>query len=70
MVGYACSCNDCPVIMDVQVAYQFHHLRETKPGLAPNRIANQMWYSTFSCTSGKHKPAMLPIALHILQGFT
>jgi diacylglycerol kinase (ATP) len=37
---------------DAQAAYNFHHLRDTHPMLAPNRVANQMWYSTFSCTSG------------------
>lgn len=37
---------------DAQAAYNFHHLRDTHPALASNRLANQFWYSAFSCTSG------------------
>ncbi|WIA32111.1 hypothetical protein OEZ86_002962 [Tetradesmus obliquus] len=37
---------------DAQAAYNFHHLRDQHPMLAPNRVANQFWYSAFSCTSG------------------
>jgi diacylglycerol kinase (ATP) len=37
---------------DAQAAYNFHHLRDSHPALASNRVANQFWYSTFSCTSG------------------
>ncbi|KAF8071142.1 DGK4 [Scenedesmus sp. PABB004] len=37
---------------DAQAAYNFHHLRDAHPGLAAHRVANQFWYSTFSCTSG------------------
>lgn len=49
----ACPCrNYFSVGADAQAAYNFHHLRDTHPRLAPNRVANQMWYSTFSCTSG------------------
>lgn len=38
---------------DAQAAYNFHHLRDTHPALASNRVANQFWYSAFSCTSGE-----------------
>eukprot|EP00775_Hariotina_reticulata_P012947 gene12947-13075_t len=37
---------------DAQAAYNFHHLRDQHPVLASNRLANQFWYSAFSCTSG------------------
>jgi diacylglycerol kinase (ATP) len=37
---------------DAQAAYNFHHLRDNHPALTSNRVANQFWYSTFSCTSG------------------
>lgn len=37
---------------DAQAAYNFHHLRDEHPMLASNRLANQFWYSAFSCTSG------------------
>eukprot|EP00879_Flechtneria_rotunda_P000260 GHRR01000343.1.p1 GENE.GHRR01000343.1~~GHRR01000343.1.p1 ORF type:complete len:522 (+),score=199.12 GHRR01000343.1:793-2358(+) len=37
---------------DAQAAYNFHHLRDTHPMLASNRVANQFWYGAFSCTSG------------------
>jgi diacylglycerol kinase (ATP) len=37
---------------DAQAAYNFHHLRDSHPTLASNRIANNFWYSAFSCTSG------------------
>jgi diacylglycerol kinase (ATP) len=40
---------------DAQAAYNFHHLRDEHPMLASNRLANQFWYSTFSCTSGVHQ---------------
>jgi diacylglycerol kinase (ATP) len=38
---------------DAQAAYNFHHLRDQHPMLAPNRVANQFWYSAFSCSSGE-----------------
>lgn len=38
---------------DAQAAYNFHHLRDNHPALASNRVANQFWYSAFSCTSGE-----------------
>lgn len=37
---------------DAQATYNFHHMRENHPNLAGSRMANQFWYSTFSCTSG------------------
>jgi diacylglycerol kinase (ATP) len=48
-----CLCrNYFSVGADAQAAYNFHHLRDQHPVLASNRVANQFWYSTFSCTSG------------------
>ncbi|KAF3485990.1 hypothetical protein F2Q69_00052292 [Brassica cretica] len=38
--------------MDAQVAYGFHHLRNTKPYLAQGPISNKLIYSGFSCTQG------------------
>ncbi|KAL5699324.1 diacylglycerol kinase (ATP) [Ranunculus cassubicifolius] len=38
--------------MDAQVAYGFHHLRDTKPYLAQGPISNKVIYSTYSCTQG------------------
>ena len=37
---------------DAQAAHGFHSLRERRPGLAGSRLANQFWYSWFSCSSG------------------
>ncbi|KAF6254714.1 diacylglycerol kinase accessory domain-containing protein [Scenedesmus sp. NREL 46B-D3] len=63
LTGSSCS-SSVPVVMqgmfwnyfsigaDAQAAYNFHHLRDQHPMLAPNRVANQFWYSAFSCTSG------------------
>lgn len=44
---------------DAQAAYNFHQLRDTHPQLAPNRAANKVWYSVFSCTSGGWSPPRL-----------
>lgn len=38
--------------LDAEAAYDFHHLREEKPWAASSRLANQAWYSYFSCTTG------------------
>ncbi|CAL9223513.1 unnamed protein product [Arabidopsis halleri] len=38
--------------MDAQVAYGFHHLRNTKPYLAQGPISNKIIYSGFGCTQG------------------
>ncbi|KFK40260.1 hypothetical protein AALP_AA3G351100 [Arabis alpina] len=38
--------------MDAQVAYGFHHLRNTKPYLAQGPISNKIIYSSFGCTQG------------------
>ena len=38
--------------LDAEAAYNFHHLREEKPWAASSRLANQAWYSYFSCTTG------------------
>lgn len=38
--------------MDAQVAYGFHHLRNTKPYLARGPVSNKMIYSGYSCTQG------------------
>ncbi|KAK9860340.1 hypothetical protein WJX84_003520 [Apatococcus fuscideae] len=38
--------------LDAQSAYGFHSMRETKPWLTPSRLANQAWYSYFSCATG------------------
>ncbi|KAI8473588.1 MAG: diacylglycerol kinase accessory domain-containing protein [Monoraphidium minutum] len=37
---------------DAQAAFGFHHLREARPGWAGSRLANQFWYSWYSCSSG------------------
>ena len=36
-----------------QAAYGFHSLRERKPWLTAGRLANQSWYSFFSCNTGE-----------------
>ncbi|XP_047330461.1 diacylglycerol kinase 7-like [Impatiens glandulifera] len=38
--------------MDAQVAYGFHHLRNTKPYLAQGPISNKVIYSGYSCKQG------------------
>lgn len=38
--------------LDAEAAYGFHTLREQYAWAASNRLANQAWYSWFSCTSG------------------
>ena len=38
--------------LDAAAAYGFHALREAHPRLAAGRLANQAWYSWFSCASG------------------
>ncbi|ONK78893.1 uncharacterized protein A4U43_C01F730 [Asparagus officinalis] len=38
--------------MDAQVAYGFHQLRDEKPHLAQNAIANKLIYTGYSCTQG------------------
>lgn len=38
--------------LDAEAAYSFHTLREQHAWAASNRVANQAWYSWFSCTSG------------------
>lgn len=39
--------------LDAEAAYGFHKLREQRPWAASTRLANQAWYSFFSCTSGE-----------------
>lgn len=48
----AFSWNYVSVGMDAQSAYGFHRLRDTRPGLAFSRAANNFWYVFYSCTSG------------------
>ena len=48
----AFSWNYVSVGMDAKAAYGFHELREAKPKLAFSRLANQFWYSYYSCASG------------------
>ncbi|XP_074570006.1 diacylglycerol kinase 3-like [Curcuma longa] len=38
--------------MDAQVAYGFHHLRNTRPYLARGPISNKLIYGGYSCTQG------------------
>ncbi|ONK81944.1 uncharacterized protein A4U43_C01F34520 [Asparagus officinalis] len=38
--------------MDAQVAYGFHHLRNTKPYIAQGPISNKLIYAGYSCTQG------------------
>lgn len=38
--------------LDAQAAYGFHALREAHGWAASTRLANQAWYSYFSCSSG------------------
>ncbi|KXZ56309.1 hypothetical protein GPECTOR_1g272 [Gonium pectorale] len=38
--------------LDAKAAWGFHSLREQRPGCTSSRMANQFWYSAFSCTSG------------------
>ncbi len=38
--------------LDAEAAYEFHRLREGTPWAASTRLANQAWYSYFSCTTG------------------
>ncbi|KAL4424008.1 hypothetical protein ABPG75_001309 [Micractinium tetrahymenae] len=38
--------------LDAEAAYGFHSLREAHAWAASNRLANQAWYSWYSCTSG------------------
>lgn len=38
--------------LDAQAAYGFHALREAHSWAASTRLANQAWYSYFSCSSG------------------
>ncbi|KAG2493329.1 hypothetical protein HYH03_008464 [Edaphochlamys debaryana] len=38
--------------LDAKAAWSFHSLREERPALTSSRLANQFWYSLFSCTSG------------------
>jgi len=38
--------------LDAEAAYGFHTLRETHSWAASTRLANQAWYSWYSCTSG------------------
>jgi diacylglycerol kinase (ATP) len=38
--------------MDAKAAQGFHALRERRPALAASRLANQFWYTYFSCASG------------------
>ncbi|KAK9840512.1 hypothetical protein WJX84_002557 [Apatococcus fuscideae] len=44
--------NYLSVGLDAQSAYGFHSIRESKPWLTPSRLANQAWYSYFSCATG------------------
>ncbi len=56
--------NYVSVGLDARAAYYFHDLRERKPHLASNRMANQFWYSFFGCTSGAiHPPFPRPARL-------
>eukprot|EP01025_Chloroclados_australasicus_P017201 TRINITY_DN18754_c0_g2_i3.p1 TRINITY_DN18754_c0_g2~~TRINITY_DN18754_c0_g2_i3.p1 ORF type:complete len:348 (+),score=50.19 TRINITY_DN18754_c0_g2_i3:49-1092(+) len=49
-VGY--SWNYVSVGMDAYAAYGFHHVRETKPWLAANRLMNQFWYGYYGVFGG------------------
>lgn len=44
--------NYLSVGLDAQSAYGFHSIRESRPWLTPSRLANQAWYSYFSCATG------------------
>jgi diacylglycerol kinase (ATP) len=39
-------------LLPAQAAYGFHTLRESHSWAASSRLANQAWYSWYSCTSG------------------
>jgi diacylglycerol kinase (ATP) len=41
---------------DALAAFRFHHMREGNPACAGSRLANQFWYSWFSCSSGWFAP--------------
>jgi diacylglycerol kinase (ATP) len=54
-----CFWNYFSVGLDAEAAYGFHRLREEKPWAASSRLANQAWYSFFSCTSGERLPTKM-----------
>lgn len=39
--------------LDAKAAHGFHTLRDSNPYLTAGRLTNQLWYSVFSCTSGR-----------------
>jgi hypothetical protein len=53
--------NYVSVGMDARAAHNFHALREAHPAAAASRMANQFWYSFFSCTSGACEDAMVHV---------
>lgn len=44
--------------LDAKAAWGFHSLREDSPALTSSRLANQFWYTFFSCTSGTQLAAL------------
>ncbi|GIL75862.1 hypothetical protein Vretimale_5572 [Volvox reticuliferus] len=56
--------------LDAKAAWGFHSLREERPQLTSSRMANQFWYTFFSCTSGWFccaQPVNLKVTLEVLK---
>ncbi|GLI65507.1 hypothetical protein VaNZ11_009056 [Volvox africanus] len=56
--------------LDAKAAWGFHSLREEQPQLTSSRMANQFWYTFFSCTSGWFccaQPLNLKVTLEVLK---
>ncbi|GLC73267.1 hypothetical protein PLESTF_001354100 [Pleodorina starrii] len=62
--------NYLSVGLDAKAAWGFHSLREERPSLTSSRLANQFWYTFFSCTSGWFccaQPVNLKVTLEVLR---
>ncbi|GIL44550.1 hypothetical protein Vafri_2081 [Volvox africanus] len=56
--------------LDAKAAWGFHSLREEQPRLTSSRMANQFWYTFFSCASGWFccaQPVNLKVTLEVLK---